>query len=134
MPFYIESDETRFKELKNNFEKEKRIYISNTFIDDDNQLIERFFNGDYDIYSVSRAQWWNERFTAEEYPQIKRGLTQRLKVINFKPTGVSGLAFNTKEWPFDDLLVRKAFSHIWNLDKLMDRKRRGKIHGSGDNR
>ena len=40
MPFYIESDETRFKELKNNFEKEKRIYISNTFIDDDNQLLD----------------------------------------------------------------------------------------------
>ena len=37
---YIESDETRFKELKNNFEKEKRIYISNTFIDDDNQLLD----------------------------------------------------------------------------------------------
>ena len=95
--------------------------INFIFIDDDNQLIERFFNGDYDIYSVSRAQWWNERFTAEEYPQIKRGLTQRLKVFNFKPTGVSGLSFNTKEWPFDDILVRKAFSHIWNLDKLMDK-------------
>ena len=100
----------------NNFDVIKFI-----FIDDDNQLIERFFTGDYDIYLVSRAQWWNERFTAEEYPQIKRGLTQRLKVFNFKPTGVSGLAFNTKEWPFDDIEVRKAFSHIWNLDKLMDK-------------
>ena len=37
---YIESDETRFEQLENNFEKEKRIYISNTFVDDDNQLLD----------------------------------------------------------------------------------------------
>tara|TARA_Y100001970_G_scaffold291394_1_gene428386 strand:+ start:559 stop:2484 length:1926 start_codon:yes stop_codon:yes gene_type:complete len=95
--------------------------INFIFIDDDNQLIERFFNNDYDIYAVSRAQWWNGRFTADEYPQIKRGLIQRLKVFNFRPTGVSGLSFNTKEWPFDDIEVRKAFSHIWDLEKLMDK-------------
>ena len=44
------------------------------FINDDNQKIERFFNGDFDIYSVSRAQWWAERFTPENYEDINRGL------------------------------------------------------------
>jgi len=91
------------------------------FINDDNQKIERFFNGDFDIYSVSRAQWWAERFTSENYEDINRGLIQRKKIYNFQPQGVSGLAFNTLEWPFNDIKVRKAFSHIWNLDKLINK-------------
>ena len=42
------------------------------------------------------------------------------KFINFKPTGVGGIAFNTAEPPFDKL-SRKAFSHLWDLDKLIDK-------------
>ena len=53
---YIESDETRFEQLENNFEKEKRIYISNTFVDDDNQLldsiIEETINDRIDFMSI----------------------------------------------------------------------------------
>ena len=30
------------------------------------------FNGDYDIYPWSRAQWWVERFTPEKYNEIDR--------------------------------------------------------------
>jgi hypothetical protein len=37
---YIEADSIRFKELKNNYEKEKKIYISNLYIDDKNQLLD----------------------------------------------------------------------------------------------
>jgi len=95
--------------------------INFIFIDDDNQEIERFFNGDYDIYAVGRAQWWSQRFVAEEYPEIKKGIIQRIKIINSMPRGVSGLSFNTLKWPFDDIRVRKAISYLWNLDKLMDK-------------
>ena len=91
------------------------------FINDDNQKIERFFNGDYDFYSGFRAQWWAERFTAKEYGEIRRGLVLRKKIFNFQPNGVTGLAFNTSQWPFEDIRVRQAFSHIWDLDKLIDK-------------
>ena len=91
------------------------------FINDETQEVERFFAGDYDTYMVSRAQWWSEKFTAEEYPLIKRGLIQRKKFINFLPQGVGGLAFNTLEAPFDDKRTRKAFCHLWDVDKLMDK-------------
>ena len=91
------------------------------FINDETQEVERFFAGDYDTYMVSRAQWWSEKFTAEEYPEIKRGLIQRKKFINFLPQGVGGLAFNTLEAPFDDKRTRKAFCHLWDVDKLMDK-------------
>ncbi len=91
------------------------------FINDETQKVERFFAGDFDTYLVSRAQWWSEKFTAEEYPLIKRELVQRKKFINFLPQGVGGLAFNTLEPPFDDKRIRKAFCHLWDVDKLMDK-------------
>ena len=91
------------------------------FINDENQEVERFFAGDYDTYMVSRAQWWAEKFVAAEYPEIERGLIQRKKFINFLPAGVGGLAFNTLEAPFDDIKVRKAFCHLWDVEKLMDK-------------
>ena len=91
------------------------------FINDETQEVERFFAGDYDTYMVSRAQWWAEKFVAAEYPEIERGLIQRKKFINFLPAGVGGLAFNTLEAPFDDIRVRKAFCHLWDVEKLMDK-------------
>ncbi len=91
------------------------------FINDDNQKNEQFFNGDFDIYSGFRAQWWAERFTAENYDQIKRGLVQKRKIFNYRPIGVGGKAFNTLQWPFDDIRVRKAFTYLQDIDKLIDK-------------
>jgi len=91
------------------------------FIADETQMVERFFAGDYDLYAVSRAQWWNQKFIADEYDEIANGYTQRKKFINFKPTGVGGIAFNTAEPPFDKLNTRKAFAHLWNIDHLLDK-------------
>ena len=49
-----------------NHERNKGLYnfdqIKFIFIEDENQKVVSFFNGDYDIYSVGRAQWWAERF------------------------------------------------------------------------
>ena len=97
----------------NNFD-----YIRFLFINDENQKIERFFAGDFDVYGISRAQWWRERFIAEEYDEIKRGLIQRRKTITHKPEGVSGLAMNATAWPFDDINVRKAFCYLWDVESL----------------
>jgi ABC-type oligopeptide transport system substrate-binding subunit len=67
---------------------------------------------------VGRAQWWRERFIAEEHDEIKRGLIQRRKTITHIPQGVGGLALNTTAWPFDDINVRKAFSYLWDVESL----------------
>ena len=91
------------------------------FINDETQEVERFFAGDYDTYSVGRAQWWSQRFVADEYPEIKSGMIQRKKYINFQPAGVSGIAFNSLEEPFSDIRVREAFCHLWDVEKLMDK-------------
>jgi microcin C transport system substrate-binding protein len=100
----------------NNFDKIEFIFIA-----DETQMVERFFAGDFDLFLVSRAQWWSQKFIASEYSEIEKGHVQRKKFINFKPTGVGGIAFNTSEPPFDRLNTRKAFSHLWDIDKLIDK-------------
>jgi microcin C transport system substrate-binding protein len=80
-----------------------------------------FFNGDYDIYPWSRAQWWVERFNSEKYDEIKNGWVQKIKIFNFLPKGPSGIVFNTKKKPFDDIRIRKAFTHLFDVDKLNKR-------------
>ena len=99
-----------------NFDKIKFI-----FIEDENQQVISFFNGDYDIYPWSRAQWWVERFNEEKYNEIKNGWVQKIKIFNFLPKGPSGVVFNTKKKPFDDIRIRKAFTHLFDVDKLNKR-------------
>ena len=91
------------------------------FILDENQQIERFLKGDYDTYGVNRAQWWNQRFIGSEYPLIKRGLIQRKKFINNQPMGLGGIAFNSLKPPFDDIRVREAFCHLWDVKTLQEK-------------
>ena len=99
-----------------NFDKIKFI-----FIEDENQQVISFFNGDYDIYPWSRAQWWVERFNSEKYKEIENGWVQKIKIFNFLPKGPSGVVFNTKKKPFDDVRIRKAFTHLFDVDKLNKR-------------
>ena len=100
----------------NNFDEIKFIFIK-----DENQQVVSFFNGDYDIYPWSRAQWWVERFNDEESNEIKMGWVQKIKVFNSLPKGPSGIVFNTRETPWDDVRIRKAFAHLFDVEKLNNR-------------
>ena len=91
------------------------------FIEDENQQVISFVNGDYDIYPWSRAQWWVERFTAEGYNEIEKGWIQKIKIFNYLPKGPSGVVFNTQKEPYDDIRIRKAFAHLFDVDKLNKR-------------
>lgn len=92
-----------------------------TFTLDDKLALERFKKGDYDIYQISRAQWWVEEFDVEKTDHLKRGIMQKNKIFNFNPKGTSGLAFNTAEKPFDDMRVRQAIAMLWNFDQLNEK-------------
>ena len=91
------------------------------FIEDDNQQVISFMNGDYDMFSGSRAQWWVERFTAEKYNEIDKGWVQKVKIFNYLPKGPSGVVFNTKKEPYDNLNIRKAIAHLFDVEKLNKR-------------
>ena len=98
-----------------NFNKIKFIFIL-----DENQQVMSFFNGDYDIYPWSRAQWWVERFNNDK-DEIANGWVQKIKIFNFLPKGPSGIVFNTQKAPFNDIRVRKALAYLFDVDKLNER-------------
>ena len=112
---YWAKDYDRVKNF-NNFDEIKFI-----FIEDENQQAVSFLNGDYDIYLSGRAQWWVEKFTATESKEIDLGWVQKLKVFNSLPKGPSGIVFNTRIEPWDDVNVRKAFAHLFDVKKLNKR-------------
>ena len=101
---------------QNNFDKIKFI-----FIEDDNQQVISFMNGDYDMFAGSRAQWWVERFTPEKYNEIDKGWVQKIKIFNYLPKGPSGVVFNTKKEPYDNVNIRKAIAHLFDVEKLNKR-------------
>ncbi len=95
-----------------NFDKLKFLVV-----EDIRLMFEKFKAGELDFYQVGRAQWWVEEC---DFENVKRGLVQKRKIYNDEPQGVSGLVFNMREKPFDDLRMRQAFVHLFNREKLID--------------
>ena len=85
---------------------------------DERLWLEKFKKGELDVYPVSRASWWVNEFN---YDEIERGICLKRKIYNENTQGVAGLAFNMREWPFDDIRVREAFAHLYDRDKLIDK-------------
>jgi len=94
-----------------NFDK-----ITMVVIRDENLRLEKFKNGDIDLYYVNRASYWVEKF---DFDAAARGLVQRQKVYNSNPVGFGGIAFNTTHAPFDDAKVRRAFTLLFNRKDLV---------------
>jgi microcin C transport system substrate-binding protein len=92
-------------------------------VNDDRLTLEKFKKGELDYYTVNRAQWWVEEFDVSdtEFDFLHRGLIQKKKVYNYKPKGTSGLAFNMRREPFNDIKIRKAFAKLWNRDQLIEK-------------
>ena len=91
-------------------------------IRDETIMKEKFKKGDIDLYIVARAQWWVEEFDLADpqpaFDALNRGLVQKRKIFTFDPKGTSGLAFNTRIAPFDDIRMRKAIAMLWDFDTL----------------
>jgi microcin C transport system substrate-binding protein len=56
-----------------------------------------------------------------EYEQIQRGLLQKRKIYNHQPQALSGIAFNTRREPFNDIRVRKALQYLFNRDQMLEK-------------
>ena len=112
---YWAKDEMRNKGY-NNFDTIKFIFIM-----DENQQAVSFFNGEFDMYSGFRAQWWVERFNASEQTPVEKGWVQKIKIYNSLPKGPSGIVFNTQKEPWNDIKIRKAFAHLFDVKKLNQR-------------
>ncbi|NCB38934.1 MAG: ABC transporter substrate-binding protein [Erysipelotrichia bacterium] len=91
------------------------------FIQDENLVKEKFKKGEVDWMYVNVAREWHQEFIPAMMPQLANGWIQKRKVYTHRPIGTSGVAFNIRKPPFDDIRVRKAFAYLYNREKMMDK-------------
>lgn len=81
--------------------------------------LEKLKKGEIDLFRIGRAKDW-----AADLPrldQVQRGLLIMRRVYNDEPLGVSGLVFNMRQPPLDDIRVRQALCHLFHRRKLIDK-------------
>ena len=83
---------------------------------DSHKAFERFKNKEFDVYNVDIgvAQKWDMND-----PKIGRGLIQERKIFNKAPQLMTTLIFNMRKAPFNNLDVRKAFTLLFNREKII---------------
>jgi microcin C transport system substrate-binding protein len=84
---------------------------------DDNLSFEMFKKGDYDFHFENVSRRWVQEMN---FDRVQRGLIQKRKVYNDNPSGIQGLAFNTRKAPFDDIRLRQALAHLLNRERLIE--------------
>jgi microcin C transport system substrate-binding protein len=97
----------------NNFDEVREVVVR-----DRKLIFEMFKKGDLDYYFVNISREWVEELN---FDRVQRGLIQKRKIFNDNPSGVAGLAFNTRKQPFTDLRVRKALTLLQNRKVLIER-------------
>jgi microcin C transport system substrate-binding protein len=84
---------------------------------DENLSFEMFKKGDYDFHYENISRRWVQEMS---FDRAQRGLIQKRKVYNDNPSGIQGLAFNTRKAPFDDIRLRQAMAHLLNRERLIE--------------
>ena len=92
--------------------------IHQIVVRDDNLAFEMFKRGDLDYYHVNVSREWVEELDTEP---VQRGLLQKRKVFNEYPLGMSGIAFNARREPWQDVRVRRALAHLYNRQLMIEK-------------
>ncbi len=106
-------EKERFATGLNNFDA-----IKTDVVQDETLMYEKFKKGETDVYQFNRAQWWAEK---SDFDEVKRGVVQKRRIFNQNPAGLSGLAFNMRKPPFDDIKIRKAFQMLFDRAKFNEK-------------
>ncbi|MFC1745457.1 extracellular solute-binding protein, partial [Candidatus Riflebacteria bacterium] len=96
-----------------NFETLKYVFIK-----DESLMRERFKKGELDWYMENTARRWVKE---SNYRQVQKGWIQKRRIFTKQPDGISGLAFNLRKSPFNDIRVRKAVTLLYNREKLIEK-------------
>ena len=96
-----------------NFDEIKEIVVR-----DPNLAFEMFKKGDLDFNYINISRRWVQELN---FDKVQQGLIQKRKVFNDNPTGTSGIAFNTRNAPFDDIRVRQALTFLENRQLYIEK-------------
>jgi microcin C transport system substrate-binding protein len=96
-----------------NFDEIREIVVR-----DSNLAFEMFKKGDLDFNAINISRRWVQEMN---FDKVQQGLIQKRKIFNDNPSGIAGIAFNTRKAPFDDLRVRQALTFLQNRQLLIDK-------------
>jgi microcin C transport system substrate-binding protein len=83
---------------------------------DENMAFEAFKKGDFDIYTGVSAKRWVTETNSEPF---KKSWIVKQKVFNHAPQGFTGIAFNMRRAPFNDLRIRQAIFYLIDRKTLL---------------
>ena len=108
------AQDTKFRKGTYNFDTIQIFNIMNET--DDDKLFDEFKKGKYDIHRVEVAKQWVKDTNFDE---VERGLIQKKKIFNQSIHLFTGIAFNLRKEPFNDINVRKAFVHLFDRERMV---------------
>lgn len=82
---------------------------------DRNNAFESFNKGLFDLFPVYTSRIWVKQTNGPDYTS-NRIIKQ--KIYNHQPVGFQGFAMNMRQFPFDDIRVRKAMAHLLDRKKM----------------
>ncbi len=85
------------------------------FFGDQTVLFEAFKAGELTSYREFNADKWN---SAYGFAAVTEGRIVKSEIPHQRPSGMTGLAFNTRRAPFDDWRVREAFLLAFNFEYI----------------
>jgi microcin C transport system substrate-binding protein len=97
----------------NNFDE-----IHEAVVRDQNLAFEMLKRGDLDFQLINVSRRWVEELNID---QVNRGLLLKRKIFNDAPQPFSGLAFNMRRKPWDDVRVREALAYLMNRRQFIQK-------------
>ncbi len=85
------------------------------FFGDETVLFEAFKAGELSAYREFNPDKW---LSAYDFPAVQRGDIVKTEVPHQRPSGITGLAFNTRRAPLDDWRVREALLLAFNFEYI----------------
>lgn len=89
--------------------------ITYVYFADQDVAFEAFKAGDIDTWRETNAARWT---TGYGFPAVTDGRVLQAEIPNERPTGITGLVFNTRSKKFADWRVREALTLAYNFEQI----------------
>ena len=87
------------------------------YFGDESVLFEAFKGGAITVIRESNAEKWARNY---DFPEVQRGEVVKSEIAHGRPSGMAGLAMNTRRALFADWRVREAMILAFNFDYIND--------------